>query len=194
MKLSQENRDKIRAYAKVFAWVFIGITFVLCVSVEVLKQWEDAEWYNMVAYVLGYMCDTCAVLSLIFVIAMLLANQRNQEDIMRDKVEDPLKDDLTPEQRTEIIEMMKLVGRPLEEGSNKINRAAVATFLVTLRNLGALKIPNDTTWNNYLRLWVEKETGYRESDSIHFNEAIERVKKGPTKYTKDVKKILGISD
>ena len=187
MKLTQENREKIRAYAKVFALVFIGITFVLCVSVEVLKLWEEADWYYMVAYIVGYMCDTCAVLSLIFVIVMLLMNQRDEDDIDREQAKSPLKN-VTPQQEEQIIALLRKVVIS-SDGSNKMNRAEVATFLATLKTLNHLADAGD--YNN-LRLWVEKETGLKDSDKIHFNEAYKRAlnRKRDTRYTSELQEIL----
>lgn len=191
MKLSQENRDKIRAYAKVFALVFIGITFVLCVSVEVLKLWEEADWYYMVAYIVGYMCDTCAVLSLILVIVMLLMNQRDEDDIDREQAKSPLKD-VTPQQEEQIIALLQKVVLS-SDGSNKMNRAEVATFLATLKTLNHLE---DAGSYNNLRLWVEKVTGSKDEDKRAFNQQYKRAleKIGKTKYTEKLEKILPNTD
>lgn len=96
--------------------------------------------------------------------------------------------DVTPEQEKQILRLLKRVAKP-SDGSSKINRAEVATFLATLKAMGHLEDAGD--YNN-LRLWVEKETGLRDSDKIHFNEAYKRAleRKGDTRYTLELQEIL----
>ena len=95
---------------------------------------------------------------------------------------------VTPKQEEQILRLLKRVATP-SDGSNKMNRAEVATLLATLKNLGHLEDGGDY---NHLRLWVESVTGMKDSDKIHFNEAYKRAldKRGDTRYTADLTKIL----
>ena len=95
---------------------------------------------------------------------------------------------VTPKQEEQILRLLKRVATPSDE-SDKMNRAEVATFLATLKNLGHLEDGGDY---NHLRLWVESVTGMKDSDKIHFNEAYKRAldKRGDTRYTTDLTKIL----
>ncbi len=98
--------------------------------------------------------------------------------------------EVSPEQEQKILKLLKQVAKP-SDGSNKMNRAEVANFLATLKSLGHLADGGD--YNN-LRLWVENVTGLRDADKVHFNEAYKRAldKRGNTRYTDDLKKILNI--
>ena len=95
---------------------------------------------------------------------------------------------VTPEQEQMIIQLLKRVAIS-SDGSDKMNRAEVATFLATLKNLDHLV---DGGEYNHLRLWVEQTTGTSDPDKIHFNEAYKRAldKKGDSRYTADLKKIV----
>ena len=97
--------------------------------------------------------------------------------------------DVTPKQEEQILQLLKRVATPSDR-SDKMNRAEVATLLATLKNLGHLEDGGDY---NHLRLWVESVTGLKDTDKIHFNEAYKRAldKRGDTRYTTDLKKILG---
>lgn len=191
MKLSQENREKIRAYTKVFAIVFIAITIVLLLAMEILKKWDTAEWYSMFAYIVSFVCDACAVLSIISVIIMLLANQRDDDDKFRLAIKSPLVN-VTPLQEEQIIALLQRAAIS-EDGSNRMNRAEVATFLATLKVQEYLE---DAGSYNNLRLWVEKVTGTRDEDKRAFNQQYKRAldKVGATKYTEKIKRILSEDD
>ena len=95
---------------------------------------------------------------------------------------------LTPKQEEQILRLLRRVATP-SDGSNKMNRAEVATLLATLKNLGLWEDGGDY---NHLRIWVESVTGMKDSDKIHFNEAYKRAldKRGDTRYTADLTKIL----
>lgn len=95
---------------------------------------------------------------------------------------------VTAKQEEQILQLLKRAATP-SDGSNKMNRAEVATLLATLKNLGHLEDGGDY---NHLRIWVECVTGLTDSDKVHFNEAYKRAldKKGDTRYTADIKKIL----
>ena len=95
---------------------------------------------------------------------------------------------VTPKQEEQILQLLKRVATP-SDGSDKMNRAEVATLLATLKNLGLLEDGGDY---NHLRLWVESTTGLKDADKIHFNEAYKRAldKRGDTRYTADIKKIM----
>lgn len=96
--------------------------------------------------------------------------------------------DVTPEQEQKILQLLKRVAMP-SDGTNKMNRAEVATFLATLKALGHLEDGGDY---NHLRLWVESITGLKDADKAHFNEAYKRAldKRGDTRYTADLRQIL----
>ena len=96
--------------------------------------------------------------------------------------------DVTPKQEEQILQLLKRVATP-SDGSDKMNRAEVATLLATLKNLGHLEDGGDY---NHLRLWVESVTELKDTDKIHFNEAYKRAldKRGDTRYSADLKKIL----
>ena len=95
---------------------------------------------------------------------------------------------VTPEQEQKILQLLKQVARS-SDGSNKMNRSEVATFLATLKAFGHLEDGGDY---NHLRLWVESVTGMKDADKSHFNEAYKRAlnKRGDTRYTADLKQIL----
>lgn len=95
---------------------------------------------------------------------------------------------VNPKQEEQILQLLKRVATP-SDGSNKMNRAEVATLLATLKNLELLEDGGDY---NHLRLWVESATGLKDADKIHFNEAYKRAldKRGDTRYTADIKKIM----
>ena len=95
---------------------------------------------------------------------------------------------VTPIQKQKILRLLKRVASP-SDGSNKMNRAEVATFLATLKAFGHLEDGGDY---NHLRLWVESVTGMKDADKAHFNEAYKRAldKRGDTRYTADLKQIL----
>ena len=90
------------------------------------------------------------------------------------------------------MRLLKRAAKP-SDGSNKMNRSEVATLLATLKSLGLLEDAGD--YNN-LRLWVENVTGLKDDDKVHFNEAYKRAmdKKGDTRYTSDLEKILENND
>ena len=96
--------------------------------------------------------------------------------------------DVTPEQEQKILQLLKQVSRS-SDGSNKMNRSEVATFLATLKAFGHLEDGGDY---NHLRLWVESVTDMRDADMAHFNEAYKRAlnKRGCTRYTADLRQIL----
>ena len=95
---------------------------------------------------------------------------------------------VSPKQEEQILLLLKRVATP-SDGSVKMNRAEVATFLATLKALGNLEDGGDY---NHLRLWVESVTGLTDADKVHFNEAYKRAldKRGDTRYTADIMKIL----
>ena len=95
---------------------------------------------------------------------------------------------VTPEQEQKILQLLKRVATP-SDGTTKMNRAEVATFLATLKAFGHLEDGGDY---NHLRLWVENVTGTHDADKGHFNEAYKRAldKRGDTRYTTDLKQIL----
>lgn len=95
---------------------------------------------------------------------------------------------VTPKQEQKILQLLKRVAMP-SDGTNKMNRAEVATFLATLKACGHLEDGGDY---NHLRLWVESVTCMKDADKSHFNEAYKRAldKRGDTRYTADLKQIL----
>lgn len=95
---------------------------------------------------------------------------------------------VTPKQEQKILQLLRRLATP-SDGTNKMNRAEVATFLATLKALGHLEDGGDY---NHLRLWVESVTDMRDADMAHFNEAYKRAlnKRGCTRYTADLRRIL----
>lgn len=152
---------------------------------------EDAEWCQMVAFISLYTAEALGALGVLIALGWLLVKLQIAE---RDKAlsfDETLSShliDVTPEQEKQILRLLKRVAKS-SDGSSKINRAEVATFLATLKAMGHLEDAGD--YNN-LRLWVEKETGLKESDKIHFNEAYKRAldRKGDTRYTSELQEIL----
>ena len=145
----------------------------------------------MFAYIVSFVCDACAVLSIISVIIMLLANQRDDDDKFRLAIKSPLVN-VTPLQEEQIIALLQRAAIS-EDGSNRMNRAEVATFLATLKVQEYLE---DAGSYNNLRLWVEKVTGTRDEDKRAFNQQYKRAldKVGATKYTEKIKRILSEDD
>lgn len=95
------------------------------------------------------------------------------------------------EQEKKIIRLLKQAATS-KDGTDKMNRSEVANFLAALKSLGHLEDSGD--YNN-LRLWVEQVTGTHDADKGHFNEAYKRAldKKGESRYTSDLKLVLGIA-
>lgn len=108
--------------------------------------------------------------------------------LYRQKQLPSLLSNVTPKQEQKIFQLLRRVATP-SDGTNKMNRAEVATFLATLKALGHLEDGGDY---NHLRLWVENVTGTHDADKGHFNEAYKRAldKRGDTRYTTDLKQIL----
>lgn len=108
--------------------------------------------------------------------------------LLKQKQLPSLLSNVTPKQEEQILRLLKRAAAP-SDNSDKMNRAEVATLLATLKILGHLEDGGDY---NHLRLWVESVTGMKDSDKIHFNEAYKRAleKRGETRYTSDLKKIL----
>lgn len=121
----------------------------------------------------------CWIVVLILLIIRYLRKQKQLPSLLSN---------VTPKQEEHIIRLLKRVATP-SDNSDKMNRAEVATFLATLKNLGHLEDGGDY---NHLRLWVGGVTGKKDFDKIHFNEAYKRAldKRGDTRYTADLKKIL----
>ena len=96
--------------------------------------------------------------------------------------------DVTKEQEQKIIQLLNKVARSTD-GTNKMKRSEVATFLATLKAMNHLEDGGD--YNN-LRLWVQEVTGTEDSDKAHFNEQYKRAlgKIGETKYTKSLDAIF----
>lgn len=100
-----------------------------------------------------------------------------------DDVDSPLVN-LTKEQKKIIVELLKEKGMPSDE-NNRMKRAEVAYILNALMDLEY--IPRVRDDYEPLRLWVIKETGYREDDKNHFTESMGRCKgNNKAKQTKDL--------
>lgn len=188
MKRSQEQKDKIREAAKQFAVTFGIVAIILFIAGYILQIWEETEWYLMVAFITTYTCLGCLLFCVVSFVVYLINNQRDPEDESRHEQLASHLINVTSEQEKHILRMLKRVAKS-SDGSGKINRAEVATFLATLKAMGHLEDAGD--YNN-LRLWVEKETGLRDFDKIHFNEAYKRAleRKGDTRYTLELQEIL----
>ena len=131
----------------------------------------------------------CAITSLFFVIwsTLKIIFKINDDSELREQAPSPLINISTKQEKAIIRLLTRVATR--SDGSDKINRAQVATFLATLKDLGVLNDGGDV---NNLRLWVERVTELSEPDKVHFSEAYNRAteKKGDTRYTKDLKEIL----
>lgn len=132
---------------------------------------------------------TCAIGGFFFVLYLTLKIifKINDDFELRDQALSPLINVSSKQEKAIIRILIRAATR--SDGSDKINRSEVANFLATLKVLGVL---NDGGDLNNLRLWVEKETDLYEPDKGHFAEAYNRaiVKKGDTRYTKDLKEII----
>ena len=131
----------------------------------------------------------CTITGFFFVIwvTLKIIFKINDDSELRDQAPSPLVN-VSSKQEKAIIRMLTRVATR-SDGSDKINRAQVATFLAALKDLGVLDDGGDM---NNLRLWVERETDLYEPDKGHFAEAYDRAKekKGDTRYTKELKEII----
>ena len=191
MKLSQEKIDEIRKAAKQFAICFGVSAGILLIAGRILMIWEDTEWCQMVAFMSVYMAEALGTLGILIALGWLFIKLRIAERNQAQTLDEQLSSHLigvTPEQEKQILRLLKRAAKP-SDGSNKMNRSEVATLLATLKSLGLLEDAGD--YNN-LRLWVENVTGLKDDDKVHFNEAYKRAmdKKGDTRYTSDLEKIL----
>ena len=121
----------------------------------------------------------CWIIVLVLFLVRFLCKQKQLPSLLSN---------VTPKQEQKILRLLKRVASP-SDGSNKMNRAEVATFLATLKAFRHLEDGGDY---NHLRLWVESVTGMKDADKAHFNEAYKRAldKRGDTRYTADLKQIL----
>lgn len=188
MKRSQELNDKIRKAAKQFAICFGVVAVLLFIVGLILQKWEALEWYMMVSFITTYTGWACVLLCIAAIIVFLIYNQRDPEEMSVDEQLVSHLINVSPEQEKQILRLLKRVAKS-SDGTAKINRSEVATFLATLKSMGHLEDAGD--YNN-LRLWVERETGLKDADKIHFNEAYKRAleRKGDTRYTQELQEIL----
>jgi hypothetical protein len=192
MKLTQEQIDKILKIFRILGIIFCFTAVGLYIIVKLVMFYnEDAEWCQMVAFISLYTAEALGTLGVLIALGWLFVKLQIAERDKAQSFDETLSShliDVTPEQEKQILRLLKRVAKP-SDGSSKINRAEVATFLATLKAMGHLEDAGD--YNN-LRLWVEKETGLKESDKIHFNEAYKRAldRKGDTRYTSELQEIL----
>ena len=197
MKLSQEKIEKIYRESDKALSISLCIVIVLflvkaiCMLLEYMNiviplDSEDVELalhvYDYVLLLVGVLFLLSAAINIPFGIIFKRNKQTFDEQLSSHLI------GVTPEQEQQILRLLKRAAKP-SDGSNKMNRAEVATLLATLKSLGRLEDAGD--YNN-LRLWVEHVTGLKDDDKVHFNEAYKRAmdKKGDTRYTSDLEKIL----
>ena len=192
MKLTQEQIDNILKTFRILGIIFCFTAVGLYIIAKLVMFYnEDAEWCQMVAFISLYAAEALGALGVLIALGWLFVKLQIAERDKAQSFDETLSShliDVTPEQEKQILRLLKRVAKP-SDGSSKINRAEVATFLATLKTMGHLEDAGD--YNN-LRLWVEKETGLKESDKIHFNEAYKRAldRKGDTRYTSELQEIL----
>ena len=196
MKLSQEKIDELLKVFRILGIVFCFTAVGLYIIAKLVMYYdEDAELCQMVAFMSVYMAEALGTLGILIALGWLFIKlriaERNQAQILDEQLSSHLIG-VTPEQEKQILRLLKRAAKP-SAGSNKMNRSEVATLLATLKSLGLLEDAGD--YNN-LRLWVENVTGLKDDDKVHFNEAYKRAmdKKGDTRYTSDLEKILGNND
>lgn len=196
MKLSQEKIDELLKVFRILGMVFCFTAVGLYIIAKLVMYYdEDAELCQMVAFMSVYMAEALGTLGILIALGWLFIKlriaERNQAQILDEQLSSHLIG-VTPEQEKQILRLLKRAAKP-SDGSNKMNRSEVATLLATLKSLGLLEDAGD--YNN-LRLWVENVTGLKDDDKVHFNEAYKRAmdKKGDTRYTSDLEKILENND
>ena len=196
MKLSQEKIDELLKVFRILGIVFCFTAVGLYIIAKLVMYYdEDAELCQMVAFMSVYMAEALGTLGILIALGWLFIKlriaERNQAQILDEQLSSHLIG-VTPEQEKQILRLLKRAAKP-SDGSNKMNRSEVATLLATLKSLGLLEDAGD--YNN-LRLWVENVTGLKDDDKVHFNEAYKRAmdKKGDTRYTSDLEKILENND
>lgn len=196
MKLSQEKIDELLKVFRILGMVFCFTAVGLYIIAKLVMYYdEDAEWCQMVAFMSVYMAEALGTLGILIALGWLFIKLRIAERNQAQTLDEQLSSHLigvTPEQEKQILRLLKRAAKP-SDGSNKMNRSEVATLLATLKSLGLLEDAGD--YNN-LRLWVENVTGLKDDDKVHFNEAYKRAmdKKGDTRYTSDLEKILENND
>ena len=196
MKLSQEKIDELLKVFRILGIVFCFTAVGLYIIAKLVMYYdEDAEWCQMVAFMSVYMAEALGTLGILIALGWLFIKLRIAERNQAQTLDEQLSSHLigvTPEQEKQILRLLKRAAKP-SDGSNKMNRSEVATLLATLKSLGLLEDAGD--YNN-LRLWVENVTGLKDDDKVHFNEAYKRAmdKKGDTRYTSDLEKILENND
>ena len=192
MKLTPEKIDELlkvfRILGIVFCFTSVGLYII---AKSVMYYDEDAEWCQMVAFISIYTAEILGPIGVLIALGWLFIKLRIAERDKAQTLDEQLSSHLigvTPEQEKQILRLLKRAAKP-SDGSNKMNRSEVATLLATLKSLGLLEDAGD--YNN-LRLWVENVTGLKDDDKVHFNEAYKRAmdKKGDTRYTSDLEKIL----
>lgn len=201
MKLSQEQIEKIYRVSdkacSISLWLVIVLFLVkaICMLLEYMNIVIplDSEDIELALHIYDYVLVCFGVLFLLSAAINIPSGmifKRNKQSL-----DEQLSSHLigvTPEQEKQILRLLKRAAKP-SDGSNKMNRSEVATLLATLKRLGRLEDAGD--YNN-LRLWVENVTGLKDDDKVHFNEAYKRAmdKKGNTRYTSDLEKILENND
>ncbi len=120
--------------------------------------------------------------------SLILSLITTDDDALREKVASPLKN-LNSRQEKRVIALLKSAGKPVDD-SDKMNRAEVAKVLLVLKAKNCLDDSGDF---NKVRLWVEKVTGLRDSDRVHFTEQYKRAKSDDT-YEKKIDEILHMID
>lgn len=203
MKISQETILKMKEFSRKFGQVAVISLGAVCLFYGVLSILQDANVYlplnfefivlaTRIFYVILVILATITILSLAcFFVLLFISKQIDKDKLAREQAKSPLKN-VTPLQEEQIIDLLQRVAIT-GDGSNRMNRAEVATFLATLK---AMEYLEDAGSYNNLRLWVEQMTGTRDEDKRAFNQQYNRAldKVGKTKYTEKLKKILPNTD
>lgn len=146
--------------------------------------WENSlydQYYDFMKPVLVILLVAFVAFFLVYILLLPFTTQQKDERDAAD-AECPLVG-LTKEQKKVIVELLKERGKPTDE-SNKMKRSEVAYILNALMDLGYIpRIKDDF---EPLRLWVIKETGYREDDKNHFTESMGRKGNNKTKQIKEL--------
>lgn len=164
---------------KTLEWSFVALILlsviglipeILCKYGLLCNCWSNT--YSLFAKPFIGLTLIILFLSIAVVLALSLTTTSSKDIRDASIIDSPLTN-LTVEQEQKIIALLKEKGTPTSE-DGKMNRAKVAYILNALKDLGYISTTIDA---NTLRLWVIKETGYREDDLRCFKEALGRSQK-----------------
>ena len=170
MKLTAENREKVLAYAKVFAIVFGIIGLVLFITYKVLSLWTNVEWCLIVAFICVYTGCGTLFLSIISFIVMVLLERGVANETEHVITEDAVLTNLSEEQIAVIRHFFsELPGH--RENRDEMNMKEVARFIRALITKGYISSAKSVDFRG-LRKWAEDVTHKKAPEQFRFNEAI----------------------